>query len=157
MGMGDKYEHKKEVNHPLLIDWLNREFDGWALSLPVPSLRDILPMCPPEVRVCAWVKPFCSFKPNNPFAYAWEPVLVKSCRNSGRFTTTVRDWVSCNITLQRGFYGAKPEGFCHWMFDAMGMTPDDEFLDVFPGSGAVTNAFAVWKQDNARLIDVEAA
>jgi hypothetical protein len=33
--------------------------DGWAMSLSMPSLRTILPMCPEDARVGSWVKTFC--------------------------------------------------------------------------------------------------
>jgi hypothetical protein len=134
----------REVNHRLLIDYLDG-FDGWALSLSSPTLRTVLPMCPDAVRVMAWVKPFCSFKPGMNPAYAWEPVIVKVGRKLGRDIDTVRDYVSANITLQKGVSGAKPEAFCHWVFDVMGMDTGDEFEDVFPGSGAVSRALRTWK------------
>lgn len=92
------------------------------------------------------VKPFASFKPNVPRAWTWEPVIVRGGRNlnRGRETVTVRDHVSCPITLRRGFVGAKPEGFCFWLFEFLGMEPEDEFDDLFPGSGAVTRAWDRW-------------
>jgi hypothetical protein len=53
--------------HRHLIERLSDEWpDGWALSLHTPSLRTILPMCPADVRVAAWVKPFAVFKPGVP-------------------------------------------------------------------------------------------
>lgn len=136
----------REVNHPLLIEWLTRDFDAWALSCSSSTLKMILPMCPDGVRVMAWVKPFCSFKPNVNPAYAWEPVIVYGGRKKSRSEPTVRDWVSANITLKRGLSGAKPEAFCFWLFDMIGLRKDDEFTDVFPGTGAVTSAYEKWKQ-----------
>lgn len=134
-----------EVNHAELVARLN-EYDAWALSASSPSLREILPMCPPDVRVMAWVKPFASFKPNVNPAYAWEPVIVRGARRrKDRDVATVRDWVAANITLQRGLSGAKPEAFCFWLFSVLGVEPDDEFDDLFPGSGAVTDALARWR------------
>lgn len=50
--------------------------------------------------------------------------------------TTV-DWVKADATRLRGVPGAKPEGFCFWIFRILGATPDDEFTDLFPGSGAI--------------------
>jgi hypothetical protein len=37
--------------------------------------------------------------------------------------------------------GAKPAAFCRWMFDLLGAEPQDEFTDVFPGSGGVLRAW----------------
>lgn len=134
----------REVNHEMLVRHLC-EFDGWALSCSSPSLREILPLCPPETRVAAWVKPFCSFKPNVNPAYAWEPVLFVPARSGGRDRLTVRDWVAANITLKKGLSGAKPEDFCLWLFDLLGMDREDEFSDLFPGSGVVMASWSQWR------------
>jgi hypothetical protein len=117
------------------------EYDGWALSLSSPSLKVILPMCPDDVRVGAWVKPFASFKPGVNPAYAWEPIIFWGGRKRGRDIPTLRDWVSCNITLRRGLAGAKPEAVSHWIFQMLGAEPTDEFHDLFPGTEAVTAAW----------------
>lgn len=143
----------KEVNHPLLIEWLNGAHDAWALSLSTPSLQEILPMCPQGVRVGAWVKPFAIFKPNVNPAYAWEPVIFGGGRRRNRNEPTVRDWCSVNITLRRGLSGAKPDAFCFWLFEFAGLVADDEFTDVFPGSGAVTRAWDKWRHQR-KLFDV---
>jgi hypothetical protein len=138
-------EDAREVNHPLLIAHLE-EFDGWALSLSSPSLATILPMCPEGVRVGAWVKPFASFKPGVHPAYAWEPVIFKTLpRKRSRRETTVTDYVSARITFGRGLSGSKPEAFCYWLFAAAGLAADDEFHDLFPGSGAVSRAWEAWR------------
>lgn len=133
-----------EVDHAELIGKLNG-YDAWALSLSSPTLRIILPMCPSDVRVMAWVKPFASFKPNVNPAYAWEPVIVRGGRKRDRSEPTVRDWVSCNITLRKGLSGAKPEPFCFWLFDALGMQTGDEFDDLFPGTGGVRRAWEAYQ------------
>jgi hypothetical protein len=132
-----------EVNLELLVAHLE-EFDGWALSTSSVALRDVLPLVPSDTRVMAWVKPFCSFKPNVNPAYAWEPVLVRGGRHRGRDLPTVRDYVSVGITLERGVHGAKPEEFCYWIFEVLGMELEDEFVDLFPGSGAVGRAWEKW-------------
>jgi len=128
--------------HKRLILKLERDYsDGWAMSLHSPSLRIILPMCPPRARVMAWVKPFCSFKPNVNPAYAWEPVIVCGGRPRTRWEDKARDWVAANIALKRTVKGAKPDAFCYWLFDVLNLRPEDEFVDMFPGSGAVTAAY----------------
>lgn len=146
-----------EVDHAELIDRLCRDYpDGWALSCHTPSLRILLPLCPLDVRVGAWVKPFHVFKKGVRPAYAWEPVLFRGGRNKnhppppkGGKATTPRDWVSANITLKKGLVGAKPEPFCFWLFDVLGMTPEDELHDLYPGTGIVTRAWEQWKQERA--------
>lgn len=138
-------EYDRPEAHQRLIDRLCADFDCWAMSLHSPSLREILPMCPPDVRVMAWTKPFASFKPGVGVAYAWEPVIVSGGRRRTREQRTVRDYCAVPITLQRGFAGAKPDGFCFWLFEVMNLTPGDEFSDLFPGSGAVGRAWEKWR------------
>lgn len=136
-----------EVDHAALIaEMCDLSPDGWALSLSSPSLKTILPLCPDDVRVMAWVKPFCSFKPNVNPAYAWEPVIVRGGRPRTRQQPTVRDWIAENITLKKGLSGAKPIAFCFWLFDVLNMQPGDELIDMFPGTFGVTEALGLWMQ-----------
>ena len=46
--------------------------------------------------------------------------------------------------MKRGFPGAKPRAFSWWLFDWLNMQPGDEFVDLFPGSGAVGEAYESW-------------
>lgn len=132
--------------HRHLIRRLGEEYpDGWAMSLSSPSLKIILPMCPEDCRVSAWVKPFAAFKPNVGVAYAWEPVIWHGGRRRTREQDTVRDWVSANITLKRGLTGAKPRDFARWLFQILNLQPDDTFVDIFPGTRAVWAAWQDWK------------
>lgn len=124
-----------EVDHEDLILSL-RQYDAWALSCSTPSLHKIVPMLDGTERFAAWVKPFCSFKPGVNPAYAWEPVIYVPLK-IGREKSTVRDWHSANITLRKGLSGAKPPSFCFWLFDLLGAGHDDEFVDLFPGTGVV--------------------
>jgi hypothetical protein len=130
------------TTHQSLISRLERDYkDGWAMSVSSPSLREILPLCPHDVRVAAWVKPFAVFKPNVPVAYAWEPVIFWGGRRRGRDQPTVRDWVAESITLKRGLTGAKPRAVCRWIFDMLGAESGDLMDDLFPGTGAVKAAW----------------
>ena len=132
-----------EVDHKELIQRLHTNYDGWALSCSSTSLQTILSLCPSDVRIGGWFKTFASFKKANP-AYAWEPVVFQPCRSrKGRFI--VRDWVAAPITLRRGLCGVKPDRFCYWLFELLGMEPEDQFDDLFPGSGAVTRALRRWR------------
>lgn len=150
LGQARKHYKMPEVDHQDLIAQLEA-YDGWALSASSSSLRTILPMCPENIRVGSWVKPFCSFKPNVNPAFAWEPVLFIPARANRRDKKTIRDWVSANITLQKGLVGAKPPDFCFWLFELLGMEPQDEFDDLFPGTGIVTNCWQFWR--NADLFN----
>lgn len=159
LGMGQKLygkmhdkaaDYDKIETHAALIASLD-EYDGWAYSLSSVTLREILPLAPDDVRVAAWVKPFAVFRKGVNPAYCWEPVLFKSARYGkdrgdpdlvkGGPMTTVRDFHSANIAMQRGVPGAKPESFCLWLFDILGARPSDEFTDIFPGSGGVMRAW----------------
>lgn len=128
--------------HKALIDRLMDEFrDGWAMSLSSTSLHVLLPLCPTDVRISAWVKPFAVFKPNVNPAYAWEPVIWRGGRPRTREQDTARDWVAANITLQRGLVGAKPRDFCVWVLQLLNVEKGDEFVDLFPGTSAMQAAF----------------
>lgn len=138
--------------HAALIARLVSEYpDGWALSLTSGNLREIFPLCPPRCRVASWVKPFASFKPGVNPAYAWEPIIFSGGRKRDRTQPTVRDWISCPITLKRGLVGAKPRKVILWIFDLLGAVPSDEFHDLFPGSGAVTAAWNDFSRQPTQL------
>lgn len=137
-----------ETHRALIVRMSDEYPDGWALSCSSPSLRTLLPMCPADVRIGAWVKPFHIFKKGVRPAYAWEPVIYRGGRNAnhppppkGGKATTPRDWVAANIMLRTGLTGAKPPAFCSWLFDLLGLRPDDKFVDLFPGTGGVSAAW----------------
>lgn len=139
-------EYDKPETHKLLIERLSDEYDAWALSLHTPVLRTMLNFCPDDVRVMAWVKGFASYKPGNKQAqWAWEPVIVRGGRPQGKRLHCVRDWVQESAPLQKSLRGAKPRRFCFWLFEVLNLEPEDEFHDLFPGSGAVSAAWDEWK------------
>jgi len=150
LGCAGYYPEQLEVDHAALIERLVVNYpDGWALSCHSPSLRVLLPLCPTDVRVMAWVKPFAVFKPNVNPAYVWEPVIVRGGRRRTREQGTVRDWVSANITLRRGIVGAKPDGFCYWLFAVLNIQDGDELHDLFPGTGTVTSCLRAWQHQRS--------
>jgi len=148
IGQAKKHYDREEVCHATLIKQLCAEGDAWALSCSSPTLQEILPMCPikPKPRIGAWIKPFCAFKKNVNPAYAWEPVIFWNARKRTRHQDTERDWIAESITLRKGLSGAKPLPFCFWLFDFANLTPEDEFVDLFPGTGIVTEAWEMWKK-----------
>lgn len=142
IGMANLYPEKQEVDHQKLILELET-YDAWALSCHSPSLRLLLPMCREDIRIAAWVKPFASFKPGVNPAYAWEPVLYKAIPRA-RGEPSVRDWISACITTGKHMIGAKPPQFGFWLFELLGAQEDDQFYDLFPGSGVVTQCWQSW-------------
>lgn len=147
----DAADYDKIETHKALIERLVTEFDGWALSLHEPSLRHILPLTPEDSRVMVWAKPWAPFRPGNKGPhYAWEPVIVKTARPIEERLHAVRDYVVTPMVLggaKTGFgKGKKPEGFVLWLIDVLNLRPDDEFVDLFPGSGAVSRAWEAWRR-----------
>lgn len=98
-------------------------------------------MCPPDARVCAWVKPIGARTRTNGIHSTWEPLIVVGGRQRppGR-----RDWLSAAPARAGGsdVPGRKPLAFCAWLFGLLGMSPGDELVDLFPGSGGVARAWA---------------
>jgi hypothetical protein len=149
----DHPDYAGEVDHRALLAMLDSEFDGWLLHTSSTALPEVighaLDLGLTGYRVMAWVKPWAAFKRNVPVAYAWEPVLVKAGRKprvSGRIVS--RDWIAEGMTMRRGLAGAKPEAVCWWAFEMLGAEPDDELVDLFPGTGAVTDAWGTWREQD---------
>lgn len=134
--------------HHLLVERLNREFDGWALSMksdPTEKAQMVAFALPGlkgrQLREGTWVKPFAVFRPNVNPAFASEPVLFCGPRKKARYEPTVRDFHSENITLKKGLVGAKPPGFNRWVLDFLGYRPGlDTFTDLYPGTGGMAVA-----------------
>lgn len=130
------------ATHAALIVRLADEYpDGWAFSCSTPSLRHLLPGCPDKVRVCAWVKTYCTFRPGVNPAYAWEPVLLLGGRKRDREHETVRDWYSSPTGQRLGIFGGKPASFAAWVSALLGATNDDRIEDLFSGSGTCGRQF----------------
>lgn len=154
LGYGKFYdEHHPESRaydrlsaHVALLERLSDEYaDGWALSMTsgnLLELADPIRRVAPTARIAAWVKPFASFKPGVSPAYTWEPIVFVNTRKHDKGNLTVRDHLAANITMQRGLVGAKPEQVCSWILDLVGWTPDDEMVDLFPGTGVMGRVVA---------------
>lgn len=142
----DHPDYAGEVDHGALIETLCG-YDGWALSTSAEALRDLLPLCPPNARVLAWVK--------HTVTVSWEPVIVVPARPP----EGVRDWIQVEPDSYQWrpkpdsyVIGQKPDAFCMWMLAWLGATPDDTLDDLFPGSGNVTAAWAKWQQQPSLLL-----
>jgi len=141
-------DYAGEVDHAALIRRL-ATYDGWALSTSAAALPAVLALCPPGVRVAAWhrgERPTASWRP----LHAWEPVIyhggrpVDPSRAGARRIDSLVHGVSPLTTLPSRVIGAKPAAVCRWIFDLLGAQPGDRLDDLFPGSGAVSRAWAAF-------------
>lgn len=169
-GHGD---YQGEVDHAALIRRLST-YDGWALSTSAKALPMVLPLCPPGVRVAAWVRGERATVSAGPLN-AWEPVIywggrrdvsrragapirVGDPHDASRATTAAHD--ASEVLPRRvdvldyrpgvrrtdpaRVVGAKPAQFIRWMFDLLGAEPQDTLDDLFPGSGGVARAWGIF-------------
>jgi hypothetical protein len=141
-------DYAGEVDHAALIRQLVT-YDGWALSTSADALPNVLALCPPGVRVAAWVRgerPTRSFDP----LHGWEPVIfsparpIDSAHAGRRRVDTLTAGVGVLTSLPGRVIGAKPAVFCGWMFGLLGAQVGDSLDDLFPGSGAVTRAWHLY-------------
>jgi len=144
-GKAHYYPEQTEVDHVSLLETLQKTYpDGWALSTSSAALRDILPLCPPGVRVCAWFKGPRPTKSRRALM-SWEPVIV--CGGRPLPVTVVCDVADGLIARGRfrafpgAMVGMKPPVFAEWLFKILGAAPGDRFDDLFPGSGAISLAW----------------
>jgi hypothetical protein len=129
-----------EVDHAALIARAERDYDGFALSTSAQALANVLPLFTRPYRVCAWVKPIGVNGKTFGMHNAWEPLLVVPGR---QLQPGKRDWLAAQPARRGGdLIGRKPEAFCCWLFDLLGMVPGDQFDDLFPGTGIVGRAWA---------------
>jgi len=148
----DHPDYGGEVDHATLIRRLST-YDGWALSTSAAALPAVLALCPTGVRVAAWhrgERPARSRWPLN----AWEPVIYCGGRPAdpsrpntllqARRVDSLVHGVAPMTTLPGRVIGAKPAAFCRWLFDLLGAATGDRLDDLFPGSGAVTRAWAAY-------------
>lgn len=130
-----------EVDHPALISSLTAAFpDGWALSTSMRALRELLPLCPRDAHVCPWVKPNGVPRATRGLHVTWEALIVVGGRQR---SPGMRDWLRAKPAIGGGeLMGRKPLAFCAFLFDALGLIPGDELVDLFPGTGIVARAWA---------------
>lgn len=152
-------DYAGEVDHGPLLSRL-ATYDGWALSTSAQALPEVLSLAVAQglaVRVGAWIR---GARPHTTARFplnAWEPVIYvpvaraardvghDPSRGSTRRIDALTHGVSPMITLPGRVIGAKPAAFCRWMFDLIGLTPDDQFDDLFPGSGIVTRTWEAFR------------
>jgi hypothetical protein len=156
---GEHADYAGEVDHhELICDLLARYPGGWALSTSVKALPVVLRSCPDRVLVHCWLKRATSPPMGDNRMYSWEPVIL--CDTPNPVTPTR---MHCEVNVEQHTFrekpkgylvGKKPEGFCFWLFAAMGLCPGDSLDDLFPGSGAVGRAWDAWSAQTALSMQV---
>jgi hypothetical protein len=135
----DAFRWDDPAEHGELMATMERDYDGWALSAGMNSLQALLPLAPANVRIAAWVKPFSAAFPTVRIAYAWEPVIYRPARPLTKDgAPSIKDFLRENMAMRRETIGAKPERFCRWVLDLLGYIDGDEMVDLFPGTGVMT-------------------
>lgn len=156
---GEHADYAGEVDHAALLSQL-ATFDGWALSTSTAALPEVLALCPKGTRVAAWVRGEAGFAKSNRPLNGWEPVLyfggraVQSEADVRRVDTLVYH-AHPRLTDPKRVVGAKPAVFIRWMFDLLGAQPQDEFTDMFPGSGGVTRAWSAFCRASTGQLSLE--
>lgn len=139
-----------EVDHRELLERLVDEYpDGWALSTSAEALQDVLRMCPRRVRVASWHRRVRRVRALRPLA-SWEPLVV--C--GGRPYSTARSQTVLDRLTYEGRYqsypgaliGMKPPEFTVWMLQQLNACRGDRVDDLFPGSGAIGRAWAIYSR-----------
>lgn len=104
-------------------------------------------------RVCAWVKPIGVSVRTYGLHNTWEPVIVVVGRHR---RPGKRDWLRAMPARGEGTLPwRKPIAFCAWLFDLLGMLPGDTLVDLFPGTGIVSRAWAELSSGPASATVVE--
>jgi hypothetical protein len=128
------------TQHRRLLEQLVAEYDGWAIATTPDGLGAYHPL-PVSARIMAWHRP-TSIPGGGRLLSRWEPVIVftpegRRGRDDGE---RVSDVLTANPP-KAGFVGSKPPVWTRWVLSALGYDPaEDEVVDVFPGSGAVSRA-----------------
>lgn len=139
-------------HHPDATDWDNsethrqlmrdlmRDSDGWAIATSPNGLEVYRPL-PIECRVMIWCKP--NAQPgSHRILNKWEPVIVFAPvgRRSNRGGIGAISDVLIANAPRRGFIGSKPQEWTNWVLAALSHQEGDVAIDMFPGSGAITEA-----------------
>ena len=137
--------------HRELISRLQAEYpDGWVMSLSERSLLTILPMCPADARVAAWISERSRYAGRAmPVRRHFEPVIFCGGRSgpnrTADFVVTRQEPLPAGapryrmdksaIRAGKVFVGRKPAAFCKWVLDIIGYENGDDIDDLFPGTG----------------------
>lgn len=154
---GDESTYGGEVDHRALASLVTR-YDGWAISTSESTLSQVLPLFadfPERVRIAPWVKPIGVSSQTRGPHNTWEPVIYKPARlvRPGK-----RDWLRAMPARGGGseLVGRKPIAFYRWLFELLGMAPQDSFHDLYPGSKMGSRAWAAVSGSGSRRVPSDA-
>lgn len=140
--------------HQALLAQLLDQYDGWALATSPDGLAVYQPL-PNVCRIMAWIKPNAC-PGSHRLLSSWEPVIVyppKGRRSNRGGVGAMRDVLVANAP-RRGFHGAKPAEWTHWVLSALQFNPaTDTIDDLFSGSGAVQQAIDLFTRTAPRVAD----
>lgn len=160
-------DYDGEVDHAALIRRLSSDFDGWALSTNASSLQALLALCPPGVKIAAWHRGARYVRSLGPLS-AWEPIIYSGGRlaidlapvgqdltetSSGRTERRIDSNAdqpslihgqTARLTDVDRVVGSKPAAYIRFVFDLLGARPQDEFVDLYPGSGGFSRAWSLY-------------
>ena len=147
-------DFRGEVDHAELVERLDAEYEGWALSTNNVSLHYVLGLCPDYVRVAAWCNPNSQPFASRSVIPSWEPIIYRPGRlkverartRDYLVTSNLGGFVDMNRDREHAIIGQKPPAFIVWLFDLLGAVEEDTLDDLFPGSGAVTREWNAWRQ-----------
>lgn len=135
----DAREWDDPARHRALLEQLHDEFDGWAIATAPDGLEAYAPI-PVNARTMVWFRPN-AIPGGHRLRSMWEPVIIHVPEGRwNRLGGQVPDLLEARVP-ENGFPGEKPPAWTRWVLDALGYDPDtDTVTDLFPGSGAITNA-----------------
>ena len=128
--------------HRQLVHRLTADYDGWAIAAASYSLAVYLPVCPPTVRVCAWVN--TTAIPTRRVSRGWEAVLIQIPPGRVDYGTgpVMRDVLIAAPPKVR-HVGAKPDAWVRFVLNLLAYDPDTDTVDdLFPGSGGAAAVIA---------------
>lgn len=139
----DAAEWDDPARHRQLIEQLLDEYDGFAIATTPDGIDAYLPLPAPAKRM-AWVRPNAMPGPSRVHSL-WEAVILYP--PLGRRTSRGGVGTVPNVLVapkeNTGFAGTKPASWTRWVLDAMSYDPTvDEVVDLFRGSGAVSDTLA---------------